>query len=91
MKCFNNDFHFDQTLFHEEVTKLISQLKAATEAAGDSGVDLGRSLSAAIINSLWTIAMGEKFEYSDARLDEILELMDRALRETSPQSAMALV
>jgi len=77
-----------ENLFHEEVDKLHELLD---DSAAEGDVDLAACLNVSVINSLWTIAMGEKFERGDPKLMTILDLMDRALRETSPQSPMALV
>ncbi len=76
-------------LFHDELEKLFALMDADRERSGP--VDLTRGLGISIVNALWKIMVGEQFSLDDPKLMELLILMNTAMRETSPQSLLALM
>ena len=60
----------------DEVSKLIQHFKSQ----GNQPVQLNRMMNVSIINALWSIVAGEKFELDDPKFGQITNLIDDMLK-----------
>jgi hypothetical protein len=82
------DFGFGKStmedLFIEEVSKLCHKLSKND----GQPVDLSGSMNVSIINSLWTIVVGEKLDLEDPNLLKVADLIDQFLHRASSVSPL---
>ncbi len=57
-------------LFHEHISKSNGQ-----------PVDIRTNFNLAVMNSLWTVVAGERLEYDDSKVNQLVELMDQMFRQ----------
>ena len=75
------DFGFGKTsmenILLDEVSKLILHFKSL---GNQQPVQLNRMMNVSIINALWSIVAGRKFELEDPKFGEIIRLIDDMLK-----------
>lgn len=67
-----------ECIIEEEVQKLCNKLSSVKQ---DEATDLNSTFNISILNSLWSILVGEKLELEDEKLKKIIHLFDKLLRE----------
>ena len=85
------DFGFGKSsmedLFIEEVSKLC-QLLSKSEG---QPIDLSGTLGVSIVNALWAIIVGERFDLEDPKLLKVVHSMDQLIHGSSPSSPLAAI
>ena len=66
-----------ENILLDEVSKLILHFKSL---GNQQPVQLNRMMNVSIINALWSIIAGEKFELDDPKFGGITKLIDDMLR-----------
>lgn len=67
-----------ESIIQEEVQKLCNKLG---EISSDEATDLKGTFNISVLNSLWSILVGERLELEDEKLKTIIRLFDQLLRE----------
>jgi hypothetical protein len=85
------DFGFGKTsmedLFQDEVAKLCQYLSKRC----DEPINMAGTMNISIINSLWSILVGEKLELEDPDLIKVVNLVNTLINGPSPQNAVSAI
>ena len=76
-----------EDLFIEEVSKLC-QLLSKSEG---QPIDLSGTLGVSIVNALWALIVGERFDLEDPKLLKVVHSMDQLIHGSSPSSPLAAI
>ena len=75
-----------QEMVQEEVDHFLNHLRA-----GKSVVEISTQFSLPILNSLWRLAVGERFDYDDPKLLSIVHRLTEAFKRFGkPESVMVI-
>ena len=65
-----------ESLFEEEIHHLLEDLRTSTLSNSQGVVDFKDAFSVSIVNVLWSIIGGERFERNDAKLIKLLKTIE---------------
>ena len=85
------DFGFGKQGMEEMIQEEVEMLCQFLEKEQGKPVNIKYTYNIAILNALWRVLTGERLSYTDARLTQIVSLMDQLFKQfTSPLTQIAL-
>ena len=74
------DFGFGKQSMEEMIEEEINDFKAFLERKREKAFDIAPLLNLPILNSLWKVTVGERFDYEDQKLLDICERLGRSFK-----------
>lgn len=75
-------FGIGQSIMQQQLTleagNLINSLRQTSQ---QGAIQMNRVFDVAVLNSLWSMFAGHRFEYDDAKLQEVLTIVHEAFRQ----------
>nr|AKH03514.1 cytochrome P450 3075C1 [Paracyclopina nana] len=82
------DFGFGKTSMEDLLSEEVQKLVQVFRLHQNQPLNLNRTMNVSILNALWSIVVGERFELDDPKLATVIHMIDNMLKNGSPISAV---
>ena len=83
------DFGFGKASMEDTIMDEVDKLCDEVKKFVGQPFNLQRRVNVSVLNALWSLLVGEKFQLDDPKLLEIVDVMDEMLRNTGASGALA--
>ena len=83
------DFGFGKASMEDTIMDEVEKLCDEVRKFAGKPFNLQRRVNISVLNALWSLLVGEKFQLHDPKLLEIVEVMDKMLRKQGASGALA--
>ena len=74
------DFGFGKTSMEDILTEEVHKLVQAFRKQQNQPLNLNRTMNVSILNALWSIVVGDRFELDDPKLSGVIQMIDNMLK-----------
>ena len=85
------DFGFGKTSMEDSLNMEVEILVKKLSKNLGNAFDLNQTFNISIVNALWMIVVGERFELDDPKLQEIVKLTNAFVRSATPNNPLSVI